>query len=138
MADTTAPIPISFGEEESQPQEKLYNMDHGKVIDLTHEAILKVKSFIAGKPEQTEGKLFRINVEGGGCSGMQYGFTFDTPKETDYVVDCEDIQVLIDREASVFIKGAVVDYIEDFRGSGFVVKNPQSKGECGCGLSFTV
>lgn len=130
-----APVPISFGEESKE--EKAYNMDHGKPIDLTPEAVAKVKDFIAKNPN-AGAKQFRVFVEGGGCSGMQYGFTFDDKKDGDNVVPCADIEILIDDPSLAYIKGAVVDYVEDFRGSGFVVKNPMSKGQCGCGVSFTV
>ncbi len=130
-----APVPISFGEEKKV--EKIYNMDHGKPIDLTHDAIEQVKSFIEKNPAAAA-KKFRVYVEGGGCSGMQYGFTFDDKKDDDNIVPCEDIEVLIDEPSLAYIKGAVIDYVADMRGAGFVVKNPQSKGECGCGVSFTV
>lgn len=130
-----APVPISFGEEKKA--EKVYNMAHGKLVDLTSEAVAKVKDFIQKNPNAGT-KMFRICVEGGGCSGLQYGFTFDDKKDDDNVVPCEDIHVLIDNPTLAYIKGAIVDYVEDFRGSGFIVKNPQSKGECGCGVSFTV
>lgn len=130
----SGPVPISFGE---QPKEKSYNMDHGKLLDLTPDAIAKVKSFIAKNPATT-GKRFRVSVEGGGCSGMQYGFTFDDQKDGDHVIPCEDIEILIQDVCLLYIKGAVVDYVEDLRGSGFIVKNPLAKGECGCGVSFTV
>ena len=132
----TAPVPISFGDE--QPSERSYNLDHGKPIDLTHDAVERVRHFTRTKPETTAGKLFRGSVEGGGCSGMQYGFTFDTQKDDDNVVACEDIQVLINNAALIYIKGAVIDYVDAFSGAGFVVKNPQAKGEWGCGVSFTV
>lgn len=131
----TAPVPISFGSE--KPKERVYNFGHGKPVDLTPEAIEQVKNFAKTNP-QTEGKLFRIYVEGGGCSGFQYGFTFDEKRDDDNVISCGDISVLVDVPSLVYMKGAVVDYVADFRGAGFVVKNPQSKGECGCGTSFTV
>ena len=132
---TTAPIPISFGDEEQA--EKVYNMDHGKDLDMTEEAIDRVKRFIKSNAKAA-GKTFRVSVEGGGCSGMQYKFTFDEATETDHVIDCGDIQLLVSPESLIYIKGAVVDYIEDHTGTGFIVKNPMSKGECGCGVSFTV
>lgn len=132
---SSGPIPISFGDEAKV--EKIYNMDHGKLLDLTSDAIEKVKDFIRKNPK-AEGKRFRVFVEGGGCSGMQYGFTFAEKKDDDNVVECGDVEVLIDNVSLAYIKGAIVDYVEDMRGSGFIVKNPQSKGECGCGVSFTV
>jgi iron-sulfur cluster assembly accessory protein len=132
---SSGPVPISFGEEPKV--EKLYNMEHGKLIDLTHEAVEKVRDVVLKNPK-AQGKRFRVYVEGGGCSGMQYGFTFDEQKAGDNVIACEDVEVLLNDDATPFLKGAVVDYVEDLRGSGFIVKNPLSKGECGCGVSFTV
>ncbi len=118
--------------------EKIYNFNHGKLIDLTPEAVAKVKEFAAQNADQTAGKNFRIAVEGGGCSGMQYKFTFDTKKDDDNLVPCGDIAVLVDAPSLTYMKDAVVDYVNDFSGAGFVVKNPLSKGECGCGISFAV
>ena len=135
MAQTTAPIHISFGDEEKV--EKIYNMDHGKLLDLTEDAIDQVKSFIKKNPKAAN-KYFRVFVEGGGCSGMQYGFTFDDKKDDDHVIPCTDIEVLVNPQALIYMKGAVVDFVQTNAGTGFVVKNPQSKGECGCGVSFTV
>ena len=129
------PTPITLEGEEKK--EKVYNMDHGKLIDLTEDAISYVKDFFS-KNEKVQGKNFKVYVEGGGCSGMQYGFTFADKTDDDEVVACADIEVLVDKNSIVFVKGAVVDYVNDFTGSGFVVKNPQSAAECGCGVSFTV
>ena len=131
----SGPVPITFGDEETKERE--YNMDHGKLIDLTSEAIDRVKA-LAASNDKANGKTFRVYVEGGGCSGMQYGFTFDVKKDDDYVVECSDIEVLLDKNSIVYVKGSVVDYVDDFRGAGFIVKNPQATGECGCGTSFTV
>lgn len=131
----SAPIPLSFGD--STEEKKSVNFEHGKELDLTPAAIARVKSFLASTPK-AQGKSFRVLVEGGGCSGFQYQFTFDENKEDDIVVSCADVQVLIDPASLGFIRGAVVDYTEDFRGSGFVVHNPQAKASCGCGISFSV
>lgn len=130
------PVPITFGDEKKK-EEKTYNFDHGKLIDLTPEAIAHIKDFLEKNPK-AQGKTFRVYVEGGGCSGMQYGFTFDDKKDDDNIVPCGDIEVLVDNPSLIYIKGAVVDHVDDFSGSGFIVKNPLSKGECGCGTSFTV
>jgi len=130
------PTPITLGD--NKPVEKEYNFDHGKVVDLTTDAVEKVKNFTQKNAEQTKGKLFRILVEGGGCNGFQYQFTFDHKKDKDYVIPCADIEVLLDKNSEPFIKGAVVDYVENSTGAGFIVKNPQAKAECGCGISFSV
>ena len=131
----SAPVPISFGQD--KPKEKVYDFNHGKLVHLTPEAMEQVRNF-AKTNSQTQGKSFRVYVEGGGCSGFQYGFTFDEKREDDNVIACNDLTVLVDNQSLIYIKGSIVDYVADFRGAGFVVKNPLSKGECGCGTSFTV
>jgi iron-sulfur cluster insertion protein len=134
---SSTPIPISFDDDQKE-EEKVYNFDHGKDLDLTEDAIAKVKSYLESN-EKAKGKRFRVYVEGGGCSGMQYGFTFDDKvKDDDHMVKCGDLEVLVDAPSLIYIKGAVVDYVDSFSGAGFIVKNPLSKGECGCGVSFTV
>jgi iron-sulfur cluster insertion protein len=131
----SAPIPLSFGD--NPEEKKTVDFDHGKELDLTPAAVARVKLFLTNTP-QAAGKTFRVLVEGGGCSGFQYQFTFDEKRDDDIVVDCGEASVLIDPASLEFIKGAVVDYTEDFRGSGFVVHNPQAKASCGCGISFSV
>lgn len=130
-----SPMGISFSDE--APQKRVYDLNHGKVIDLTAEAVAKVKDFIQ-KNVKAQGKYFRVYVEGGGCSGMQYGFTFDERKEDDHLVPCGDIEVLVDKNSESYLKSSVVDYVEGLGGTGFVVENPQAKASCGCGTSFTV
>ena len=132
-----APTPINFGQKEEAKKEKEYNFDHGKLIDLTDEAIEKVKDFAIKNPA-TKGKTFRVYVEGGGCSGFQYGFTFDDKKDDDQIVKCADLEVLVDEQSKIYLQGSVVDYVDGFSGAGFIVKNPQAKATCGCGTSFTV
>lgn len=133
------PIPtqITFGDDKEKTA-KVYNFDHGKKIDLTLEAIQQVKEFTQKNAEKTSGKHFRVCVEGGGCSGYQYVFTFDEKKADDSLISCGDIEVLLDPLTEPYVKGSVVDYVNDLSGAGFIVKNPQSKGECGCGISFAV
>ena len=130
-----APIGISF--EDGPKKTRVYDVNHGKPVDLTPEAVMRVKSYTQGD-ERAKGKFFRIGVEGGGCSGLQYKFTFTGKEDGDVTVPCGDIEILIDKEALDYIKGAVVDYVDDPAGSGFVVENPQAKASCGCGTSFTV
>jgi iron-sulfur cluster insertion protein len=131
----SSPVPISFGEQKAVPQ--AFDFNHGKPVDLTSSAVKKVRDFLASTPAAA-GKHFRIYVEGGGCSGFQYGFTFDNAKPDDQIVPCQDIEVLVDPNSINYLKSSVVDYTEDFRGSGFVVHNPQAKASCGCGISFAV
>lgn len=104
-------------------------------LQLTDRAVDKVKDFAAKMPE-AKGRAFRVFIQGGGCSGFQYGFTFDEPKPNDHVLSVADISVLVDRTSAVKLQGATVDWIEDFRGAGFSVDNPNATHGCGCGKSF--
>lgn len=106
-------------------------------IQLTENALNQVKSFLAKDPNSA-GKNFRVYVEGGGCSGFQYGFTFDAKRADDIVVQCGDIEVLVDPQSRMYLQNSTVDYTSTLTSSGFTVQNPNSKGSCGCGVSFTV
>jgi iron-sulfur cluster insertion protein len=103
---------------------------------FTDSAVAKVKDLIAeeGNPEL---KL-RVFVQGGGCSGFQYGFTFDEEtNEDDTVVNKEGVKLLIDAMSYQYLIGAEIDYKEDVQGSQFVIKNPNATSTCGCGSSFS-
>ncbi len=105
-------------------------------LNLTDRAVDKVKDFAAKMPEAA-GKSLRVFIQGGGCSGFQYGFTFDDRKPTDHVVGVKDISVVVDRTSALKLNGATVDWVEDFRGAGFAVDNPNATSGCGCGKSFS-
>lgn len=106
-------------------------------LHLTEKAIDKVKNFSQSNPD-AQGKLFRVYVQGGGCSGFQYGFAFDEKREDDHIIQAGNLTVLLDPMSAPFIENATIDYEENFKGAGFVVKNPQAKGTCGCGSSFSI
>jgi len=106
------------------------------VLSVTDAAVNKVKDFAAKMPDAS-GKALRVFIQGGGCSGFQYGFTFDDQKPNDYVLKVKDIQVVVDKQSSLKLHGATVDWIEDFRGAGFSVENPNATSGCGCGKSFS-
>jgi iron-sulfur cluster assembly accessory protein len=106
------------------------------VLQVTDAAIAKVKDFSAKMPD-AGGKPLRVFIQGGGCSGFQYGFTFDDQKPTDYVLEVKGIKVVVDRMSSLKLNGSTVDWIEDFRGAGFSVENPNASSSCGCGKSFS-
>ncbi len=107
----------------------------GALLSLTDAAVAKVKHF-AGTMPDSQNKPLRIFVQGGGCSGFQYGFTFDDKKEGDAVIETGGIEVIVDPQSAQYLKDARVDYVEDFRGAGFSVTNPNASGGCGCGKSF--
>lgn len=106
------------------------------LLQLTDSAIEKVKYFATTMPD-SEGKPLRVFIQGGGCSGFQYGFTFDEKKEGDNVIEQGGVTVVVDPQSATYLKGSTVNYVEDFRGAGFSVENPNSTGGCGCGKSFS-
>jgi iron-sulfur cluster insertion protein len=107
----------------------------GPLLTLTDAAIEKVKYFAKTMPD-SENKPLRVFIQGGGCSGFQYGFTFDEKKEGDNIIEQGGVTVLVDPQSATYLKGATVNYVEDFRGAGFSVENPNATGGCGCGKSF--
>jgi iron-sulfur cluster insertion protein len=107
------------------------------VITLTQNAILKLKDLLA--EENNPNSKFRIFVQGGGCSGFSYGFTFDeTQNEDDFTIDAEELTVLVDAMSMQYLAGANVNYIEDLSGSSFSIVNPNAQTTCGCGSSFSM
>ncbi|OWT58275.1 iron-sulfur cluster insertion protein ErpA [Candidimonas nitroreducens] len=105
-------------------------------ILFTDAAAAKVKDLLAeeGNPEL---KL-RVFVQGGGCSGFQYGFTFDeTINDDDTTVDKGGVQLLIDPMSFQYLVGAEIDYKDDLEGAQFVIRNPNAASTCGCGSSFS-
>ena len=105
------------------------------MITITQTAAEKVKGLleVEGKPEYG----LRIKVVGGGCSGFQYQLAFDAPKPKDQVTEFGGIKVLVDPKSFLYLNGAEVDFVDGLMGSGFALKNPNAKGSCGCGSSFT-
>jgi iron-sulfur cluster insertion protein len=104
------------------------------MITLTVSALNQVKEILLG---EAEAKYVRAFVQGGGCSGFQYGFTLDdTTNEDDFVIsDC----VIVDAMSMQYLHEATVDYTSDpLKGSQFTITNPNAKASCGCGSSFTV
>jgi iron-sulfur cluster insertion protein len=107
------------------------------MLTMTEKAAEKVR-FYADEMAEAKGKDLRIFVQGGGCSGFQYGFTFDDRQEGDTIVESGGIRVLVDPMSAQYLTGATVDFVEDLRGAGFVVENPNAVRSCGCGHSFAV
>ncbi|MBD2860022.1 iron-sulfur cluster insertion protein ErpA [Spongiibacter sp. KMU-158] len=107
------------------------------VVQLTERAVNKVKSLI--EDEANDDLKLRVFVTGGGCSGFQYGFTFDElAEEDDTLVEKDGVTVLVDSLSYQYIDGAEVDYVEGLEGSRFVVSNPNAETTCGCGSSFSI
>jgi iron-sulfur cluster insertion protein len=105
-------------------------------VTLTENAVTKLSALFA--EENNPNLKLRIFVSGGGCSGFQYGFTFDeNQEENDTVVEKGDVRVLVDAMSLGHLGGSEVDYVEDLNGAQFVIKNPNAASTCGCGQSFT-
>ena len=105
------------------------------VVTITENAAGQIKTIQSGDPENA-GKSLRIYVEGGGCSGLQYGMIFDEKRDGDLVVEAGGVAVLVDPESANFLRGSVIDFSDSLAGGGFKIKNPNAHHSCGCGKSF--
>lgn len=104
---------------------------------FTGAAANKVATLIA--EEGNPGLMLRVYIQGGGCSGFQYGFTFDeTVQEGDTEVVTDGVKLLIDPMSMQYLMGAEIDYTEGLQGAQFVIRNPNASTTCGCGSSFSV
>jgi iron-sulfur cluster insertion protein len=105
-------------------------------VTITEEAYARVQGIIAEDPK-LNGVALRIFVQGGGCSGMEYGFTFDDElNDDDFSFEKNGIKILIDSMSMQYLVGATIDYKDDLSGSRFVIDNPNAQTSCGCGSSF--
>jgi iron-sulfur cluster insertion protein len=112
-------------------------LDLDQPLDFTAAAAHKVASLIA--EEGNPALMLRVYISGGGCSGFQYGFTFDEERaEDDLALERDGVTLLVDPLSLQYLMGAEVDYRESLQGSQFVIRNPNAKSTCGCGSSFTV
>ena len=107
------------------------------MITISESAKIKIKDLLL---EENNPKLaLRTFVQGGGCSGFSYGFTFDEEiNEDDFEVPLDEFKVLVDAMSMQYLSGAEIDYKEDLQGSTFSIKNPNAATTCGCGSSFGV
>jgi iron-sulfur cluster assembly protein len=104
------------------------------LVGLTESAVLEVNNLL-GLPENA-GKHFRVYVEQGGCSGMQYGMVFDEQRDGDIVGEQSGVRVLVDNFSAQYLRGTQVDFSDALTGGGFKISNPNAKQSCGCGKSF--
>jgi iron-sulfur cluster assembly accessory protein len=104
------------------------------VLELTPGAAEEVKALL-GKPENA-GKVLRVFVEQGGCSGMQYSLTFDEVRPDDASVQVHGVSVVVDPFSAQYLRGALVDFSDSLTGGGFKITNPNARQSCGCGKSF--
>jgi iron-sulfur cluster insertion protein len=107
------------------------------MIEVTESAVGKIKDLLS--EENNPNLKLRTFVQGGGCSGFSYGFTFDEEQnEDDFAVEHEGMTLLIDSVSMQYLAGATIDYQEELSGSSFTIKNPNAQTTCGCGSSFSV
>jgi iron-sulfur cluster assembly accessory protein len=105
------------------------------MITLTSRAAQRVRTLQAEVADAT--KRLRVFVESGGCSGFQYGMSFDAPKDGDQALDSEGVPFLIDPTSYAYLDGSVIDFDDGLHGKGFEIKNPNAQSTCGCGKSFS-
>ena len=106
-------------------------------INLTARAVHKVRDLV--EEEQNDELKLRVFITGGGCSGFQYGFTFDEiAAEDDTAIEIDGVTLLVDPMSFQYLAGSEVDYTEGLEGSRFVINNPNATTTCGCGSSFSI
>lgn len=105
-------------------------------VALTDQAAKRIVALLSN---ETPGAVFRVSVEGGGCSGFQYQFGIDpAPAPEDAVVERDGARVAIDPASLGFLTGARIDFVDDLMGQSFRIDNPNATSSCGCGTSFSV
>lgn len=106
-------------------------------LDFSASAAAKVRELI--QEEGNAALALRVFIQGGGCSGFQYGFEFDENRaDDDLAVDTDGVTLLVDPLSLQYLMGAEVDYSESLQGAQFVIRNPNAKTTCGCGSSFSI
>jgi len=106
-------------------------------VSLSDSAVKRIASLIA--EEGNPGLMLRLSVSGGGCSGFQYGFSFDNATQVDdHLFERDGVMVVVDETSLDLLSGAEIDFVEDLVGASFQVRNPNAKSSCGCGSSFSI
>ena len=105
------------------------------LVSLTEAAAVQIREMTKSEGENA-GKLLRVYVENGGCSGLQYGMVFDEIRDGDVRTECFGVPVLIDSFSASYLRGTTIDFSDALTGGGFKISNPNAKQSCGCGKSF--
>jgi iron-sulfur cluster insertion protein len=106
------------------------------MLNLTDSAVARIREVLSGN--QVPNPKLRIFVEGGGCSGFQYGFMIEEDNtDDDFVISVQDISVLVDPVSAQYVDGITIDFKDDLNGARFVMNNPNAVTTCGCGSSFS-
>ena len=113
-------------------------IERSDVVNLTESAAAKIKQLMAEEPAG-EAEVLRVAIQGGGCSGFQYGLGFDRGSmEGDVELEQHGVTVVVDPFSAPYLQGATVDFVDGLQESGFKIDNPNASGSCGCGHSFQV
>ena len=108
------------------------------LVSLTPTAADKIRELMAEDPDG-ESSVLRVAIQGGGCSGFQYGLGFDAgPVDDDETLEQHGVTIVIDPYSAPYLKGATIDFLTGLEESGFKIDNPNAQASCGCGHSFTV
>ncbi len=105
------------------------------IVQLTASAADEIRSLL--RKTENQGKVFRVYIEQGGCSGMQYSMTFDERRPDDLSAEVLGVDVLVDPFSAQYLRGALVDFSDSLTAGGFKITNPNARQSCGCGKSFT-
>ena len=104
------------------------------MVQITDKAFTQIRQIMI---EEDTTEALRVFVQGGGCSGFQYGFTFDENRaDDDFMIEQDGVKVLVDAMSMTYLEGAEIDYKKDLTSAQFVIKNPNATNTCGCGSSF--
>ena len=106
-----------------------------EIVAVSPEAAAELKTQLTKEPGKAG---LRLEIRGGGCSGMSYGLIFDNPAEGDHVIESQGVKIIVDPKSAIYLKGTLLHFEGGLEGKGFTIKNPQAKGSCGCGSSFSV
>ena len=104
------------------------------MVTLTERAAEHI--ILLAKEKATDNQVLRLFVEAGGCSGLEYGMSFDVPNPDDHVLEDKGIQFVMDPTSLEYMQGSEVDFDDGLNGKGFDIKNPNASSTCGCGRSF--
>jgi iron-sulfur cluster assembly protein len=108
------------------------------LVSLTPTAAEKIRELMAEDPD-SQSSVLRVAIQGGGCSGFQYGLGFDAgPVDDDETLEQHGVTIVIDPHSAPYLKGATIDFLSGLEESGFKIDNPNAQASCGCGHSFTV
>jgi iron-sulfur cluster assembly protein len=104
-------------------------------LTLTQAAAATIGTLL--EQRRIPGYVLRVFVQGGGCSGMQYGMAFEAnPEENDVVVETDGVRLVVDPSSMTYLRGATIDFVDSLMGGGFRIDNPNAVSSCGCGHSF--